>query len=245
MDTIVVGAPEPERRQVHQQDGVGAAVADVAAGGQLGLLLGGQVVAAVGADQQPGACPGRRRAGRGSRPARRCGAARGPARPPPTMRRPPRATGPGRMRRRVAGDASGARRPVVAPAAGPLCAGRLGRGRRGAVAGPAVAAAVVLAAEVAARRAVASGARVRRWWGRGGPVQLARSGTARRRRGSAGRPDRGGSPARVPGGGGGWRRAGGTRVPRWRRRSSLTRTIYGSCSANRSPSQPRCPASSA
>ena len=42
------------RGNVHQQDGVGAAVADVAAGGQLGLLLRGQALAAVRADQQPG-----------------------------------------------------------------------------------------------------------------------------------------------------------------------------------------------
>ncbi len=38
---------------VHKQDGVGAAVADVASGGQLGLLFGGQVLAAVRPDEKP------------------------------------------------------------------------------------------------------------------------------------------------------------------------------------------------
>jgi hypothetical protein len=37
-----------------EQHGVGAAVAEVAAGGQVLLLVGGEVGAAVGADQQPG-----------------------------------------------------------------------------------------------------------------------------------------------------------------------------------------------
>ena len=40
---------------MHHQDGVGAAVAGVAAGSQCLLLFGGQALAAVGADQQPGA----------------------------------------------------------------------------------------------------------------------------------------------------------------------------------------------
>ena len=44
----------PDAGNVHQQDGVGAAVAHVVAGGQLGLLLGRQALAAVRADQQPG-----------------------------------------------------------------------------------------------------------------------------------------------------------------------------------------------
>ena len=39
---------------MHQQDRVGAAVADIAAGGELGLLFGRQALPAVGADQQPG-----------------------------------------------------------------------------------------------------------------------------------------------------------------------------------------------
>ena len=54
MDTIVVGVLDPMRGNVHEQDGVGAAVAHVAAGGQLGLLVRGQALAAVRADQQPG-----------------------------------------------------------------------------------------------------------------------------------------------------------------------------------------------
>ena len=48
------GRARPHPRQVYQQDRVGAAVADVAAGGQLGLLLGGERFAAVGPDQEPG-----------------------------------------------------------------------------------------------------------------------------------------------------------------------------------------------
>ena len=44
----------PERGDVHQHDRVGAAVADVAAGGQLVLLFRRQSLPAVGADQQPG-----------------------------------------------------------------------------------------------------------------------------------------------------------------------------------------------
>ncbi len=70
----MVGALESEAGHVDQQDGVGAAVADVAAGGQLGLLLGGQALAAVRADQQPRGAPARRRAGRGRRraPGSRC-----------------------------------------------------------------------------------------------------------------------------------------------------------------------------
>ena len=43
----------PDLRHVHQQDGVGAAVADVAAGGQVLLLFGRQTLAAVRADEQP------------------------------------------------------------------------------------------------------------------------------------------------------------------------------------------------
>ncbi len=39
---------------MHQHDRVGAAVADVAAGGQLGLLFGGEACSAVRADEQPG-----------------------------------------------------------------------------------------------------------------------------------------------------------------------------------------------
>ena len=54
MDTIVVGRARPDGGNVHEQDGVGAAVADVAAGGQLRLLVRGQALAAVRADQQPG-----------------------------------------------------------------------------------------------------------------------------------------------------------------------------------------------
>ena len=38
---------------MHQQDRVGAPVADVAAGGQLDLLFGGEALPAVGADKQP------------------------------------------------------------------------------------------------------------------------------------------------------------------------------------------------
>ncbi len=53
MDTIVVGVLDPMAGNVHQQDGVGAAVADIAAGGQLRLLFGRQALAAVRADQQP------------------------------------------------------------------------------------------------------------------------------------------------------------------------------------------------
>ena len=50
----MVGVLDPMRGNVHEQDGVGAAVAHVAAGGQLGLLVRGQALAAVRADQQPG-----------------------------------------------------------------------------------------------------------------------------------------------------------------------------------------------
>ena len=53
MDTIVVGVLDPRRGHVDQQDGVRAAVADVAAGGQFGLLLRAQALAAVRADEQP------------------------------------------------------------------------------------------------------------------------------------------------------------------------------------------------
>ncbi len=61
MDTIVVGALDAKRGHVHHQDGVGPAVAGVAAGGQCFLLFGGQALAAVGADQQPGAAVSGRR----------------------------------------------------------------------------------------------------------------------------------------------------------------------------------------
>jgi hypothetical protein len=44
----------PDGGNVHQQNGVGAAGAEVVASGQLGLLLRGQALAAVRADQQPG-----------------------------------------------------------------------------------------------------------------------------------------------------------------------------------------------
>jgi hypothetical protein len=47
---------------VDHQDGVGPAVAEVAPGGQLGLLLGGQSGPAVGPDEQPGGARARRRA---------------------------------------------------------------------------------------------------------------------------------------------------------------------------------------
>ena len=53
MDTIVVGVPDHECGDVHQHDRVGVPVADVATGAQLGLLLGGEALSAVGADKQP------------------------------------------------------------------------------------------------------------------------------------------------------------------------------------------------
>jgi hypothetical protein len=48
------GRARPDGGNVDQQDGVGAAVAHVVARGQLGLLLRGQTLAAVRANQQPG-----------------------------------------------------------------------------------------------------------------------------------------------------------------------------------------------
>ena len=48
-------------RDMDQHDRVGAAVAGIAAGCQIGLLLGGQIGAAVRADQQPGGAVARRR----------------------------------------------------------------------------------------------------------------------------------------------------------------------------------------
>ncbi|SKT34422.1 Uncharacterised protein [Mycobacteroides abscessus subsp. abscessus] len=45
---------------MHQQDGVRAAVADIAPSGQLGLLVRRETLAAVGADQKPvGSAAGR------------------------------------------------------------------------------------------------------------------------------------------------------------------------------------------
>ena len=78
----------PDAGDVHQQDGVGAAVADVAAGGQFGLLFGGQALR--GCPSRPAArwCPWRWRAARGSRPAQGCGAATSRSR----RRRPTTAT---------------------------------------------------------------------------------------------------------------------------------------------------------
>ncbi len=39
---------------MHEHDRVGATGAQIASGGQLGLLLGREVLAAVGTDEQPG-----------------------------------------------------------------------------------------------------------------------------------------------------------------------------------------------
>jgi len=47
----------PQRRHVNQEDRVGPPVSEVAAGGQVLLLLGGEVLPAVRADQQPVATP--------------------------------------------------------------------------------------------------------------------------------------------------------------------------------------------
>ena len=61
------GRSGSQPRDVDQQDRVGAAVAHVAAGGQLGLLLGGQALPAVRTDEQPGGAGRRPAAGRRSR----------------------------------------------------------------------------------------------------------------------------------------------------------------------------------
>ena len=52
MDTIVVGVLDPNPVG-DQQDGVGASGAQIAAGGEVRLLFGCQVLPAVGPDEQP------------------------------------------------------------------------------------------------------------------------------------------------------------------------------------------------
>ena len=225
--------PRTEPRHVYQQDGVGAAVAEVAAGGQVGLLILGESFAAVGADQQPSG------AAAGGRPVGIVGEDRD------AMQRP---VGPhpgsddsadGHEQQHQDDSSDGWPSPLAAHRCRRGClgrwrlaSGRLGRGWfgcrgsgppglrwrwRGA------------AARDAGRPAPCGCSGSDGWWGRRRGGAAERSGTPPAAAVVVGRPDRGGSPAAVhavaSAGEGTGPRARGSRGGT--RRSSLTRTIYG------------------
>ena len=50
---MAAGCPDPRAGDMHQQDGVGSAAAQVATGGQLILLLRAEIGPTIGSDQQP------------------------------------------------------------------------------------------------------------------------------------------------------------------------------------------------
>ena len=236
---------------MYQQDGVGAAVAEVAAGGQVGLLILGESFAAVGADEQPSG------AAAGGRPVGIVGEDRDPIQRPVGPDAGSDDSADGHEQQHQDDSSDGWPSPLAAH-----------RCRRGAWGGGALrraawAGAVWVPGERAAGPSVAVAVAVRGAWR---PVGRRRSGVRRSDGGGAGAGRcrrNGGAPRRQrrwPVGRiaadhlrrfarRGRRRRRGSARPRiagGTRRSSLTRTIYGRHARRIAQrSQSRCPASSA